>query len=170
MVVRQLREKEPQRFRRWLAHVQMALPNIEDITVREREVDRFLYLEARFREGLRLPSWMLSDGTLRFLALTLLAYLPTSDAVYLIEEPENGIHPKALELVFQSLSSVYEGQVLMATHSPLLLQLSEPKDLLCFALTPEGATDIVRGDQHPKLKEWRREVSLGELLAAGVLA
>jgi predicted ATPase len=170
MVVRQLREKEPQRFRRWLAHVQMALPNIEDITVREREVDRFLYLEARFREGLRLPSWMLSDGTLRFLALTLLAYLPTSDAVYLIEEPENGIHPKALELVFQSLSSVYEGQVLMATHSPLLLQLSEPEDLLCFALTPEGATDIVRGDQHPKLKEWRREVSLGELLAAGVLA
>jgi predicted ATPase len=170
MVVRQLREKEPQRFRRWLAHVQMALPNIEDITVREREVDRFLYLEARFREGLRLPSWMLSDGTLRFLALTLLAYLPTSDAVYLIEEPENGIHPKALELVFQSLSSVYEGQVLMATHSPLLLPLSEPKDLLCFALTPEGATDIVRGDQHPKLKEWRREVSLGELLAAGVLA
>jgi predicted ATPase len=170
MVVRQLREKEPQRFRRWLAHVQVALPNIEDITVREREIDRFLYLEAHFREGLRLPSWMLSDGTLRFLALTLLAYLPTSDAVYLIEEPENGIHPKALELVFQSLSSVYEGQVLMATHSPLLLQLSEPKDLLCFALTPEGATDIVRGDQHPKLKEWRREVSLGELLAAGVLA
>lgn len=170
MVVQQLREKEPQRFRRWLAHVQMALPNIEDITVREREVDRFLYLEARFGEGLRLPSWMLSDGTLRFLALTLLAYLPTSDAVYLIEEPENGIHPKALELVFQSLSSVYEGQVLMATHSPLLLQLSEPKDLLCFALTPEGAMDIVRGDQHPKLKEWRREVSLGELLAAGVLA
>jgi hypothetical protein len=52
----------------------------------------------------------------------------------------------------------------------LLLQLSEPEDLLCFALTPEGATDIVRGDQHPKLKEWRREVSLGELLAAGVLA
>jgi predicted ATPase len=169
MVVRQLKESEPQRFRRWLAHVQVALPNIEDITVREREIDRFLYLEAHFREGLRLPSWMLSDGTLRFLALTLLAYLPTSDAIYLIEEPENGIHPKALELVFQSLSSVYEGQVLMATHSPLLLQLAEPKGLLCFALTPEGATDIVRGDQHPKLKEWRREVSLGELLAAGVL-
>ncbi|MFA0742103.1 MAG: hypothetical protein DFNUSKGM_002223 [Candidatus Fervidibacter sacchari] len=170
MVVRELRKSEPQRFRRWLAHVQVALPNIEDITVREREIDRFLYLEAHFREGMRLPSWMLSDGTVRFLALTLLAYLPTSDAIYLIEEPENGIHPKALELVFQSLSSVYEGQVLMATHSPLLLQLAEPKDLLCFALTPKGATDIVRGDQHPKLKEWRREVSLGELLAAGVLA
>ena len=169
LVVRKLKEDNPERFRRWLAHVRQALPNIKDITVREREVDRFLYLEVRFQEGLHLPSWMLSDGTLRFLALTLLAYLPASDNIYLIEEPENGIHPKALELVFQSLSSVYDGQVFIATHSPLLLQLAEPKDLLCFALTPTGATDIVRGDQHPKLREWRREVGLGELLAAGVL-
>ena len=169
LVVRKLKEDNPERFRRWLAHVRQALPNIKDITVREREVDRFLYLEVRFQEGLHLPSWMLSDGTLRFLALTLLAYLPASDNIYLIEEPENGIHPKALELVFQSLSSVYDGQVFIATHSPLLLQLAEPKDLLCFALTPTGETDIVRGDQHPKLREWRREVGLGELLAAGVL-
>lgn len=169
VVVRQLREREPEHFHRWLAHVQVALPNIEDITVREREVDRFLYLEAHFGEGLRLPSWMLSDGTLRFLALTLLAYLPGAEGIYLIEEPENGVHPKALELVFQSLRSVYDGQVFMATHSPLLVQLAEPENLLCFALTPKGATDIVRGDKHPKLKQWRGEVSLGELLAAGVL-
>ncbi|MDW8026995.1 MAG: AAA family ATPase [Armatimonadota bacterium] len=169
LVVKQLRENDEERFRRWLAHVQQVLPNIEDITWSEREVDRFLYLEAHFRGGLRLPSWMLSDGTLRFLALTLLAYLPNPNNIYLIEEPENGIHPKALELVFQSLSSIYDGQVLVATHSPLLLQLAEPEHLLCFALTHSGATDIVRGDRHPKLKEWRKEVNLGELLAAGVL-
>lgn len=169
LVVKQLREGAPERFRRWLAHVQQALPNIEDITVGEREVDRFLYLEVHFREGLKLPSWMLSDGTLRFLALTLLAYLPNKGNIYLIEEPENGVHPKALELVFQSLSSVYDGQVFVSTHSPLLLQLAEPEHLLCFALTPSGATDIVRGDRHPQLIDWRREVTLGDLLAAGVL-
>ncbi len=169
MVVRQLRERDPQRFRRWLAHVQVAMPNIEDIVVHEREVDHFLYIEAHFREGLKLPSWMLSDGALRFLALTLLAYIPEPGNIYLIEEPENGIHPKALELVYQSLSSVYEGQVLMTTHSPSLIQLAEPKDLLFFTLTPEGAADIVQGDQHPKLKKQPLGVNLGDLLAAGVL-
>lgn len=169
MVVKQLRDHDPNLFRRWLAHVQQALPNIEDIIVREREVDRFQYIEVHLQQGLRLPSWMLSDGTLRFLALTLLAYLPEPGNIYLIEEPENGVHPKALELVFQSLSSVYDGQVLVATHSPLLLQLANPEDLLCFALTPSGAVDIVRGDRHPQLREWRKEVTLGELLAAGVL-
>lgn len=169
LVVKQLREGAPERFRQWLAHVQQALPNIEDITVGEREVDRFLYLEVHFRQRLTLPSWMLSDGTLRFLALTLLAYLPNKGNIYLIEEPENGIHPKALELVFQSLSSVYDGQVFVATHSPLLLHLAKPEHLLCFALTRSGTTDIVRGDLHPKLREWHRGVTLGDLLAAGVL-
>ena len=36
---------------------------------------------------------MASDGTLRMLALTLLAYIPAREAVYLVEEPENGYIP-----------------------------------------------------------------------------
>jgi hypothetical protein len=36
-------------------------------------------------------------------------------------------------------------------------------------LNSEGASVIVRGDEHPILKEWRGEVDLGELLAGGIL-
>jgi hypothetical protein len=71
--------------------------------------------------------------------------------------------------MFQSLSSVYDAQVLLATHSPVILGLTEPDKVLCFAKTPEGATDIVLGSQHPALKEWRGETDLGALFAAGVL-
>jgi len=169
LVLRQLKEENPERFRRWLSHVKLALPNIEDIVIREREVDRFVYLEVHFQGGLRSPSWMLSDGTLRFLALTLLAYIPSEDKIYLIEEPENGIHPRALELVYQSLSSIYDGQVFIATQSPLLLKMAKQRDLLCFTLNSEGASVIVRRDEHPILKEWRGEVDLGELLAGCIL-
>ncbi|MGB9871822.1 MAG: AAA family ATPase, partial [Anaerolineae bacterium] len=105
----------------------------------------------------------------RLLALTLLAYLPAENVIYLIEEPENGIHPRAIEGVFQSLSSVYEGQVMLATHSALLVGLAKPEQILCFARTERQATDIVRGDEHPALREWRGEVNLSELYAAGVL-
>ena len=111
-----------------------------------------------------VPSWLVSDGTLRLLALTLLAYLPEQDSIYLIEEPENGIHPKAVEGVFQSLSSVYQGQVLVATHSPLFLGLAEPSQLLCFAKNPSGAVDIVSGDKHPALQNWRGEMDLCGIL------
>jgi predicted ATPase len=168
-LVKILKEKHPNRFSRWLNHVKLILPTLETFSIEEREVDRFLYLEGHFKEGLKLPSWMLSDGTLRFIALTLLAYLPLTDKIYLIEEPENGIHPKALEYVYQSLSSIYDGQIFIATHSPILLQLAKPNDILCFKLTEDGTTKIIKGDEHPVLKEWRKEVNLGDLFASGIL-
>ncbi len=40
---------------------------------------------------------------MRLLALTLLAYLPDNREIYLLEEPENGVHPLALEGVLDSL-------------------------------------------------------------------
>ena len=47
--------------------------------------------------------------------------------------------------------------------------MADPRDVLCFAKTPDGATDIVAGDQHPKLRDWQGQTNLGELFAAGVL-
>lgn len=119
--------------------------------------------------GVEVPSWGASDGTLRLLALTILAYLPDLEGIFLIEEPENGINPRNLEVAYQSLSSIYDAQVLLATHSPVLVSMSEPEDLLCFSQDSEGATQIVSGDKHPHLKDWKHEISLGALFAAGVL-
>jgi len=169
LVVRELREKYRPKYESWLNHVQTALPDLAALEVIERPEDRHLYLVAVYTSGLKVPSWLISDGTLRLLALTLPAYLPPTDQVYLIEEPENGVHPRAMEAVFQSLSSVYAGQVLLATHSPLILGLARPEQILCFARTSSGATDIVSGKDHPALKDWQGQVDLGILYASGVL-
>ena len=64
------------RFKDWLAHLQTALPDIENIRTVEREDDRHRYLVVEYKGGLGVPSWLVSDGTLRLLALTLPAYLP----------------------------------------------------------------------------------------------
>lgn len=104
------------------------------------------------------------------MTLTIPAYLPELDGTFLIEVPENGIHPRAIETVLQSLSSVYRSQVLLATHSPVALNMLEPCDVLCFAKDENGATDIVSGDLHPALREWKKgEPDLGVLFAAGIL-
>jgi len=169
IMVEELIAKHPQRFRWWIAHLQTILEGLEDVAVKERPEDRSRYLAITYRSGLQIPAWMLSDGTLRLLALTLIAYLPHRDQVFLVEEPENGIHPKAIEAVFKALTSVYDGQVFLATHSPVFLALAKPEHLLVFAKAAGGATDIVRGSDHPILKEWRRETPLENLFAAGVL-
>lgn len=116
-----------------------------------------------------MPSWLVSDGTLRLTGLTLPAYLADLQGIFLIEEPENGIHPRAVATAFDSLSSMYESQVLLATHSLMVLNAAEMDDMLCFAKDKTGATDIVFGSEHPMLQDWRGEVALGTLLASGVL-
>ncbi|HOA62797.1 MAG: ATP-binding protein [Verrucomicrobia bacterium] len=168
-VVSDLQKRAETRVRDWIGHVQTALPDLEGLRIVDREDDRHKYLVLQYRDGLEVPSWMASDGTLRLLALTLPAYLPDLSGVFLIEEPENGIHPRAVETVFQSLSSVYGAQILMATHSPVILSIVQPRQVLCFSKTDDGATDIVNGSEHPALKDWRGETNLGVLFAGGVL-
>ncbi len=135
----------------------------------EKEDDRHRYLILRHSNGLEAPSWLVSDGTLRLLGLTLLAYQPSLSGLYLIEEPENGIHPLAAETVFQSLSSAYGAQVLLATHSPVIVSMADLDQVLCFARTAEGATDVVPGNEHPRLRDRKGGVDPGTLLASGVL-
>jgi predicted ATPase len=90
--------------------------------------------------------------------------------VFLVEEPENGLHPQAVEVAVQSLSSVYGSQMLMASHSPVVLSAVEPRQVLCFGKTSEGETAIVRGTDHPMLRDWKGEVDFGTLFASGILS
>lgn len=171
-VIQHLVDTNPTGLHNWIRHLQTALPDLTDIRTSQREDDKHRYLMLKYANGLEVPSWLASDGTLRLLALTLPAYLKDFRGTYLIEEPENGIHPKAAEAVFQSLSSVYDAQVLMATHSPVLLSLIKPRDsekVLCFAKATDGSTDIESGDRHPNLQAWQGEPNFSVLFAGGVL-
>ncbi len=167
-VVGWLHHNDRPRFDQWLNHVRTIIPELATVKA-GGGVERLTYLMAKEASGVQTPGWLMSDGTLRLLAHTIVAYLPTSERIYLIEEPENGIHPRAIEAVYDSLSSVYDGQVLVATHSPVLLSVADPAEVLCFSKDKDGATHIVRGDKHPALKDWHGEPNLSVLYAAGIL-
>ena len=168
-VVARLRESAPKRYEAWIKHLRTALPDLEDIKTFERPEDRHCYMTYEYAGGLSVPSWLVSDGTLRLTALTLPAYLDDLSGLYLIEEPENGIHPGAVETVYDSLRSMYKAQVLLATHSTVVLNAASRDEVLCFAKDSQGATDIVLGSEHPRLRAWKEDADLGMLLAAGVL-
>ncbi|MCC6811535.1 MAG: ATP-binding protein [Deltaproteobacteria bacterium] len=168
-VAANLQKDDPDRFNDWMDHLSTALRDFESLRVVVREDDKHSYMMLKYRGGLEVPSWMASDGTMRMLALTLPAYLPDFRGVFLIEEPENGIHPRAVEAMLQSLSSVYDAQILLATHSPVILSSTPAEKVLCFAKDRDGATDIVVGSNHPALAAWKGETNLGTLFAAGVL-
>jgi hypothetical protein len=87
----------------------------------------------------------------------------------LIEEPENGIHPMAMETVYQALRSVYGAQILLATHSTVILGCARAAEILCFKKDEAGATDVVSGPDHPALRQWQGGLKLSDLYASGVL-
>ena len=167
--IQRLRETDFKRFSAWLDHIRTALQEVEDIRIVQREDDFHAYLMLRYTTGVEVPSWMAADGTLRLLALTLTSYLPDDGKVYLMEEPENGIHPMAIETVYQSLSSVYDSQILVTTHSPVLVSCAQLEEILCFAKNDTGATEIVLASQHPRLAGWRSSADSDLLFASEVL-
>jgi predicted ATPase len=174
-VVRAFQKRDKVLFAQWVQHVATAVDGLESVEVREREEDRFLVLQARFRGQHHepVPSWMVSDGTLRLMALTLLSYAATEDDldIYLIEEPENGLHPLAIQVAFEALSKPPSGsQILCATHSPIFLAHASLDQALVFRRSKEGYAIVRRGPEIPELQEWVGRVSLPDLFVTGVLA
>jgi predicted ATPase len=155
-------------FSDWVDHVKTALPQVEDIDIREREEDHYAYFSIRYR-GYSVTSSGLSDGTLHILTLTLLAYLPDAPQLVVVEEPENGVHPSGIEAILQSLSSLYDSQVWVSSHSPVVLAASRLNQLLCARQTSENGVVVVSGQEHPRLKDWQGGIDLGSLFAAGIL-
>lgn len=168
-LVLSLQQEQPDLFDTWLEHIKMALPNVIKIEAVQREEDYHAYLKLTYRGNHVVTSSGLSYGTLHILALTILPYLPKAPSLIFLEEPENGIHPRAIEIVMQSLSSVYDSQVWVSTHSPIVLAHTDLKSVIVMRGSKENGAEAVAGNKHPRLKDWQGGIDLGSLFAAGVL-
>ena len=115
---------------------------VQSVGVDEDKQRQRLALEIVERSGLKLQAHSISDGTLRFLALTVLCETFNESAVICMEEPENGIHPAKLNAINRLLRDMAVDpkeavdldnplrQVIVATHSPYFVQLQDENDLL----------------------------------------
>ena len=168
-VVRRLQAESERRFSRWLGHVRSAIPEVAGIRVVVRDEDRHAYLVVRYADGTEVPSWSVSDGTLRLMAQTLLLYLRAPDTIYLIEEPDGGVHPAEMQEVLTAVAQVHGPQVLCATHSPALLADADAKSVLCFAKDEHGIPDAIPILAHPLLEDWIGSPNLSVMLATGML-
>jgi predicted ATPase len=122
------------------------VPGIHKIRVeRNKPTDQYI-VQAKTVDQRSFSSQVLSDGTLRLLALTTLKYDPQFRGVLCLEEPENGIDPLHLPNMAHLLRSMATDfddpdqaerplrQLLVTTHSPVLISLPEIMDALIFAI------------------------------------
>jgi predicted ATPase len=116
-----------------------------------------------------VPATHASEGALLLTAFLTLAYGDTPE-VLLIEEPENGLHPTRLQTVIDLLRQISTGavgnrprQVIMTTHSPLLLNYLKPEEVRIVRRDPESGTEVTPMTAVPNIDRLLGEFGMGEL-------
>jgi len=113
-----LKYQQPQAFDAVKRVIAMAIPTITALRTDLNEKRGELELSIQM-DGLWLPSRVVSEGTLRLLALCAMAANPFQKGLVAFEEPENGVHPRRIEVVTRLLARASRSQqVIVTTHSP----------------------------------------------------
>ena len=119
------------------------IPDVLNIEVERNEAARQFQLFVTMRDGARFGSRVLSDGTLRVIALLTVLHDNRRRGVLCFEEPENGIHEARVEGLIDLLRSSCTDlrlapvddddtltQVIVNTHSPVVLSHLEPDEII----------------------------------------
>jgi predicted ATPase len=137
-----LKALDDRQFRAVEKALHTIIPNVQGIGV---EVTKLGEVELTLKEnGIPVPARILSEGTLRILGLLSLAGAKEQPSLVGFEEPENGIHPRRIQLIAELLrtrASSGETQYIVTTHSPLLPDLV-PDESLFVCKRVEGETRI----------------------------
>ena len=160
-----------ERYQRIRETVQLIAPFFDDFILEPqlKGDNEMVRLEWR-QKGSTFPfqPWQLSDGTIRFICLTTALLQPNPPSTMVIDEPELGLHPVALEAVAALLHDVGgRTQLVVSTQSPALLDHFEPEHVVVVERS-EGAS-VFRRLERDALEHWIEDYSLGELVRKNVI-
>jgi predicted ATPase len=167
-VLRRLRDVDPSRYRRIVRTVRTVAPYFDDFVV---EPERAGQIRLRWRER-RLDGVFsadtLSDGTLRFICLTVLLLQDSAPRTIVLDEPELGLHPFAIHQLASLMQKAASGRrVIAATQSVTLLEQFTVQEV---AIVERGQVGTMIRRPDPRgLEQWLEEYSLGELWEKNLL-
>ncbi len=153
-VVQFLEREHPDRFKRILARIAERVPGIDRIET-ERSPDGRLLLRFNDR-GFTDPFYaqQMSDGTLKLFAYLIMLEDPEPPPFICIEEPENGLYHKLLEVLAAEFRRHATGedntsQIFVTTHQPYLVDALTPEETWILEKEPDGFATIRRASDDP---------------------
>lgn len=119
---------------------------------------------------------LLSDGTLRVLAIAAAMLSAPEGSLVVIEEIDNGVHPSRAHHLLQQIQDIASQRnlrVLLSTHNPAMLDAlpdsAVPEVVFCYRHPEDGASRLVRLADVPDYPELIAQGSLGHLMTSGTL-
>ncbi|NEW61189.1 AAA family ATPase [Sulfurovum sp. bin170] len=135
-------------------------------------------IQLKFKEknsSLELGSFRLSDGTIRFIALTALLLQPknTLPKIIIIDEPELGLHPMAIDILSEMINiASRNSQIFITTQSERLIDHFEPKNIIIMD-RKQDANNRYYSDfkklNNQELSEWTDEYKLSDIWNSNII-
>jgi len=111
----------------------------------------------------------ISDGAMRFICLATALLQPNPPSTLLVDEPELGMHPYAIEILAELFQSAAERmQVIISTQSPALVDCFQAEDIITVN-RQEGASNFKRLKEK-ELSMWLEDYSLGDLWRKNIIS
>jgi len=161
----ELREDEPKIYDHIVEVIRLVTPFFNDFILKpakkgEKEVVNLSWKQ----KGSDYPMqpYHFSDGTIRFICLATALLQPNPPTTVVIDEPELGLHPYAIEILAELVKAASEStQVIVSTQSPQLIDNFEPSDII--VVNRDKGASTFRHLETEELSEWLKEYSLGDL-------
>lgn len=164
-----LKNNEPQFYKSILQTIRLIIPFFADFDL-EPEYNRILLRWRERNSDLVFNVSQAADGMLRVFTLVSLLLQPESDLpdLLILDEPELGLHPYAINIIAGLIKSVStKVQVILATQSVSFVDCFEPEDIV--VVEREGRESLYRRLDPKDLREWLEEYSLSELWEKNVI-
>ncbi len=164
----QMSHQSPREYQQIIATVRQVAPFFGEFVFREISPGQTQLLwKDRYSDLIYYP-YQLSDGTLRFICLATLLLQPRPmfaegyPSTLIIDEPELGLHPSAVQLLASLMHEAAQRfQLIVSTQSSLLLDQFEPEHAI--VVDCRDGESILSQPEPEQLGEWLQEYTLGQL-------
>ena len=170
-----MRTHRPNYYRRILEHIRAIIPQFVDFHLEPSANDSTSILLNCIGErghDYLLGPHQLSDGSLRYIALTTLLLQPQEALpdIIVLDEPELGLHPAAIVSLAEMVNLASQHcQIMLATQSAALVNQFQPQQIAVIEYNRQkGETEFSRLNRD-SINLWLHDYSLGELWDKNVL-
>lgn len=158
-------------YERIIRHIKLVMPQFRDFDLYPaKNNQRYIMLNWRDDRDFLFGPHQISDGSLRFMALTTLFLQPSLPSVIILDEPELGLHPSAIAYLAGMVKSTSKKcQIIMATQSPRFVDEFDAEDIVVVERNYNNNCSEFKKLDNNKLHDWLERYSLSELWEKNII-
>lgn len=156
-----LKNQHTKYYDRIIRYIRTVMPQFGDFELVQSPTDKYSNLNWRDRAGNFFDASQISDGSLRFMGLATLLLQPEAalPKIMVLDEPELGLHPKALQLLRAMIEHTKRhSQLIIATQSANFLDEFSPEQVIVAERQNEET--IFKKLSTTELKDWLDDYTL----------